>query len=329
MFGAGRIGAVHARNIARMMPRAQLVGIADTDAPAAQRLQAEIGVGRADSVPGLLGDPAVAAVVIATPTPTHTDIIAQAAKAQKHIFCEKPISLSLPESRRAVALARKAAVVLQIGFQRRFDDHYQAARDHLMEGRLGAPRFVRLVARDHTAPTMAYLRTSGGQYRDQMIHEFDAARWLLAPRTIDEVFATGSALAVPALAQLGDVDTALAILRFNDGALCVIESTREAAYGYDVRAEILGSGGMFIADARKLPAETVLDKQSSTATADSFIERFADAYREEIAAFVGSLAGGPVLASGEDAVEALRVALAADRSLAEHRPVKLSEIGDE
>jgi len=189
---------------------------------------------------------------------------------------------------------------------------------------------LRLVARDHTVPPVPYLRTSGGQFRDQMIHDFDAALWLLEPRAVAEVYATGSALALPDIAEFGDVDTAVAVLRFEDGVLCVIESSREAAYGYDVRAEILGSGGMFTVDARALPAQTMLDGRWADRASQSFIDRFAQAYRAELAAFVATLTDdAPLLASGEDAVEALRIAVAADRSFESGRPVRIAEIEDD
>lgn len=330
VIGAGRIGAVHARNVARHVPGARLVGIADLDRATAQRIAVETRVGRIDDVQGLLGDPAVHGVVIATPTDTHAQLIAQAARAGKHVLCEKPISLGLAATRAAIASAENARIILQIGFQRRFDSEFSRARRLVENGEIGEPRFLRLVGRDHRAPSITYLRSSGGQYKDQMVHEFDLARWLLAPLEVDEIYATGSALIEPSLGEFGDVDTSLVVLRFTNGALGVIDDSREAIYGYDVRGEIHGAKGMVLVGHGRLRSGVLIDARDATVDVDSFIERFADAYRDEVVAFVAAIREQRAPCVGaRDALEALRIAIAADRSRRSRRPVKLADVTDD
>jgi myo-inositol 2-dehydrogenase / D-chiro-inositol 1-dehydrogenase len=330
VIGAGRIGAVHARNVARGVPGAHLVGVADADASLAARVVDEIGAGRVDSVDGLLADPAVAGVIVATPTETHAVIVAEAARSRKHILCEKPISLRLDATRAAIADAAKSGVILQVGFQRRFDEAFAGAERAVRRGDLGSIRFVRLVGRDHRMPSIAYLRTSGGQYRDQMIHEFDTARWLLAPHRVEEVSATGSALVEPSIASFGDVDTSVACLKFDGGQIAVIDDSRETAYGYDVRAEIHGSAGMLLVGHGRFADGVVAGLALAEPEHASFIERFAQAYKDEAASFARAIAERIApLVCGEDALEALRIAIAADRSLREKRTVRLSEVADD
>lgn len=330
VFGAGRIGALHARNVARHVPGGHLVGVADVDTAAAVRGLADTGVHRVDDVEALLSDPTVQGVIIATPTHTHAALIAQAADAGKHILCEKPISLSLADTRAAMDNAKRAGVILQVGFQRRFDQEFVQARQLVEDGSIGDVRFLRLVGRDHHMPPAAYLRTSGGQFKDQMVHEFDLARWLVAPIEIDEVYATGSALIDPGIASFGDIDTSLVVLRFSGGPIGVIDDSREAIYGYDMRGEIHGSKGMMLIGQAHLQNGALLDAAHATARTDSFIERFADAYRAEIVDFVRAIHDRRAPRVGaHDALEALRIAIAADRSLRAHRPVRLLEIADD
>ncbi len=330
VFGAGRIGAVHVRNAARNVPGAHLVGIADLDRTAARRLADAEGIDRIDDVEAFLDDPAVRGVVIATPTGTHAELIAQAAKAGKHILCEKPIALDLAATKSAALRAEQAAVILQVGFQRRFDAEFLRARSSVEAGALGDLRFLRLVGRDHRMPPVAYLRTSGGQFKDQMVHEFDLARWIMSPIEVDEVFATGSALIDPSIAGFGDVDTSLVVLRFSSGAIGVIDDSREAIYGYDVRGEIHGSKGLMLVGAGRLRTGELLGAEQATPNVESFIERFADAYRDEVVDFVAAMRERRAPRVGAtDALEALRIAIAADRSLRAQRPVSLAGVTDD
>jgi myo-inositol 2-dehydrogenase/D-chiro-inositol 1-dehydrogenase len=326
VFGAGRIGRVHAATVARM-GKASLAGVADIDFDAAQRVISSLGRGRVDTTEAFLDDPRVAAVIIATPTETHVDLIVRAAAAKKHVFCEKPISLEIGTTIHAIQACADAGIILQIGFQRRFDRDFVSARDAIASGRLGDVRYLRLVQRDHAMPPISYIRTSGGQYKDQMVHDFDAARWLLAPAQVEEVVATGSALIDPAVADAGDVDTSVACLRFSNGAIAVVEASREAVYGYDSRAEIHGSRGLLLNGYRGLTPGRVIDGSRVTPANDSFIGRFSKAYRVEILDFVDAIAENRrPLVDGYDALAALRIAVAADRSRSERRAVALAEI---
>jgi len=329
VIGAGRIGAVHVRSVARHVPGAELVGISDVDLPAAQRLADDVGIGRVADVQSFLDDPAVRGVIIATPTDTHAGLIDRALQAGKHILCEKPISLRIAETNAADIAARSAGVVLQVGFQRRFDPEFSRARSIVQNGELGHARFLRLVGRDHRVPSLAYLRTSGGQFTDQMVHEFDLARWLLSPLEVEEVYATGSALIAPALGDFGDVDTSVVVLRFSGGVIGVIDNSREAVYGYDVRGEIQGSKGMVLIGHKRLNSGGLLDSTHATPEVESFIERFAEAYRSEVRDFVAAINDHRApLVGASDALEALRIAIAAGLSLRERRPVKLKEIAN-
>ncbi len=327
VFGAGRIGTVHARNAAQRVPGARLIGIADLDRGAALRLASALRVDRVDDVSTLLADPQVQGVIVATPTDTHADLVVLAADAGKHILCEKPISAMLGATIAAAQRAMRAGVVLQVGFQRRFDAEFANARRAVVDGSIGALRFLRLVGRDHRMPSLAYLETSGGQFKDQMLHEFDLARWLFAPLAVEEVYATGSALIDPALADFGDIDTSVVVLRFSNGAIGVIDDAREAIYGYDVRGELLGSKGMLLVGHARLQNGTLLGAESATPAVESFVEHFANAYRDELADFVDAIQQRrePRVGAG-DALEALRIAIAAERSLRSQRPVRLAEV---
>jgi myo-inositol 2-dehydrogenase/D-chiro-inositol 1-dehydrogenase len=327
VFGAGRIGAVHAGNAATL-PNVKLAGVADIDREAARRLASAHGT-RVDEVAALLADPAIAGVVIATPTGSHPSLIEQAARAGKHVFVEKPVSLDIAETVAATAVAHAAGVILQVGFQRRFDDEFLLARKAVESGDLGSPRFLRLVGRDHRVPPIGYLRTSGGQFKDQMIHEFDLAAWLFRPARIVEVYAVGSTIVEPALRTFGDADTTVAVLRYDSGALGVIDGSREAAYGYDVRAELVGSNGMILVGGGHLADDKLLGESAATPESESFVERFAAAYRAELADFAEAIrrSRSPRV-GGADALEALRLASAATTSFREGRLVALRELGD-
>lgn len=327
VLGAGRIGALHAANVARVIPAARLIGVADIDR-AALRAVETTGAGRATTnYEELLDDPAVEAVIVATPTDTHATLMAQAARRGKHIFCEKPIALTLEATRTAIDAVRAAGVILQIGFNRRFDPVHVAAHEAILRGDIGEPWIIKLVGRDPRIAPLSYLKVSGGQFKDQAIHEFDAARWLLG-REVEEVYATGSALVDPAVAELGDVDTSLTTLRFSGGALGLVDSCRQAVYGFDVRTEVHGSEGKLMIGYEGRSAVTLLEpNRASHDHIDWFLERFDAAYRAEVADFVECVQTGRApRAVGEDGYRALHIAVAAGRSHRERRPVRLEEV---
>ena len=328
MLGAGRIGALHANHVARAVPAATLVGVADIDLAAAQHAVTAAGAGRATTdYVELLDDPTVAAVVVATPTDTHSSVMVQAARRGKHILCEKPIALTLEATREAIAAVQDAGVLLQIGFNRRYDPVNVRAREAIQRGDIGEPWIIKLVGRDPRIAPISYLEKSGGQFKDQAIHEYDVARWLLG-REVEEVFAAGSVLVDPAVAAIGDVDTALTTLRFAGGALGLVDSCRQAVYGYDVRAEIHGSEGKLMVGYEGRTAVTLLQpNRASHDHIDWFLERFAEAYRDEVIDFVDCVRTGRTpRAVGEDGYRALQIAVAAGRSHRERRAVRLEEV---
>ncbi|MHB0875227.1 MAG: inositol 2-dehydrogenase [Anaerolineae bacterium] len=329
LIGAGRIGKVHAQALAHGIPGVTLAAIADVREDAARDLAQlyDVPLAAADYV-AILDDVDIDAVVICTSTDTHARLIEEASQAGKHIFCEKPIDLDLARTDHALAAAAAAGVKLQIGFNRRFDPNFRRIRDLVADGRLGEPHIVRITSRDPAPPPVDYVRVSGGLFVDMAIHDFDMARFLTGSE-IEEVMAVGAVLVDPAIAEAGDIDTALITLRFANGAIGSIDNSRRAVYGYDQRVEVFGSKGSAIAG-NNTPTNTVLT-DAEGAHADKplyfFLERYAAAYAAELRAFCDCLRDDSEPAvTGADGRAALVAGLAAKRSLAERRPVPLSEI---
>ena len=321
-FGAGRIGTLHAANVASN-PACVLRYVVDVDPGAAQGLAAKHGAQVADADTAL-ADPAVDAVIIASSTNTHADLIGAACRAGKAIFCEKTIDLDTARVD-AVLAELKTSVPFLIGFNRRFDPSFDALHRTVVNGGVGKVEFVAITSRDPGAPPLDYLRVSGGLFRDMMIHDLDMARWLL-PDEPAEVFAAASCLVDPAIGGIGDVDTAAVTLKTVGGALCVINNRRRAVYGYDQRIEVFGSGGMVRAG-NPLPT-TVERMDGDGATRDKlrhfFTDRYAEAYRIELQHFVDCVVGKAVpLAGAEDSRQALRLADAALESLNSGASVKV------
>lgn len=328
VLGTGRIGHLHALNAARAVPGAHLVGVADVDPVAAGRTSEAARSGRAVvDYRELLADPQVQVVVICTPTESHARIMREAADAGKHILCEKPVALTLEETRAAIDAVAAQGVLLAIGFNRRYDPAYVAAKRAIDAGELGDPWIVKLVGRDPRPAPLSYLAGSGGLFKDQAIHEFDLACWLVG-RPVEEVFATASVLVDPRIGDLGDVDTALTTLRFQGGALALVDNCRQAVYGYDVRAEIHGSAGKLIIGHEARTSVTLLRPDSASHDhVDWFLDRFADAFREELIDFVACVRSGrQPRAGGEDGYRALQIAVAAGRSHRERRAILLAEV---
>ena len=326
LLGAGRIGRIHARSVADI-EGARLAAVADPDEAAAESVAGMTGA-RTASAEEVLGDPAIEGVVIAAPTDLHAKLIERAAEADKAIFCEKPLDLDLSRARRAVGAAARRGVPLMTGFNRRFDPSFRRLRDEIGAGRVGAVELVQITSRDPAPPPMAYIQRSGGLFRDMMIHDFDMARFLVG-EPIVEVTATGSALVDPAIGNAGDVDTAVAVLRSAGGRLCVISNSRRASYGYDQRIEVHGSEGMVSAGN---PVATTVTRAGRSGFAtdplnDFFTDRYADAYRLEIAAFCAVVRGGDAAyPDGQDGLAALALAEAAAESVATGRTVRVARM---
>ena len=325
LLGAGRMGQEHGLALVGL-PEARVVAVADPLSEATARLAQFTRAQRTYSDPlDAIHDPEVQAVIIATPTSTHAALIEAAALAGKAIFCEKPVAADLAETERVMEIVRRQGVPFQIGFQRRYDAAFAQARERIVAGELGVVEQFAATGRDPAPPPLEYLRVSGGIFLDQAIHDLDMARFLVGE--VEEVTAIGAARVDPAIGEMGDADTTTVLLRFAGGAQGVVQNSRRAVYGYDVRTEVFGSGGKFVLDATP---KTPLLSYADGVKMDHyhfFMDRFKDAYRAEIGAFVASLRAGTAPQPGPfDAVESLRLALACTRSLQEGRPVRVAEV---
>ncbi|KFG94768.1 myo-inositol 2-dehydrogenase [Burkholderia paludis] len=311
LFGAGRIGRIHAANLAHH-PGATLRYVVDRHAPSADALAHAHGAHVAD-VERALGDPAVQAVVIASSTDTHADLIVAAANAGKNIFCEKPVDLGVERARACADVVRRIGITCMIGFQRRFDPTFATLKARVERGEIGAPEMLVVTSRDPGAPPADYLRSSGGIFKDMLIHDFDVFRWILGDEA-QTLHATGSCLTDPAVLAAGDIDSAAVTIRTRHGLLCQINTSRRAAYGYDQRFELLGSGGMLQAgNVRPTEVSAWLPGGIATdAPEPFFLERYRQAYAAEIAHFVDALRdGSPVRTTIDDGLAALELAEAA------------------
>jgi myo-inositol 2-dehydrogenase / D-chiro-inositol 1-dehydrogenase len=329
LIGAGRIGRVHAENLVYRIPEADLVAVSDIFVEAAERLAAELGVMAYQDHRRILEDERVDAVLICSSTDTHAQFIEDAAEAGKQIFCEKPIALDLGKIDRALAVVEQAGVKLQIGFNRRFDPSFKRVQEIVAAGEIGEPHILRISSRDPAPPPIEYVQVSGGIFLDMTIHDFDMARFLMG-REVESVYAAGEVLVDPAIGQAGDVDTAAITLRFENGALGVIDNSRQAVYGYDQRVEVFGSGGLVTADNDYPNSARISDAQRvhRDLPLNFFMERYTESYANEIRAFVECVLQDtlpPV--TGLDGRIPVIMGYAAQKSLAEGRPVRLDEIG--
>ena len=323
LFGAGRIGKVHAASI-KAAPRSALVAVTDVVKDAAEDLAAAYGIA-ARSADDILADPAIDAILIASSTNTHADLIERGVAAGKAIFCEKPIDLDLARAQQVLALTKSHDKPVMMGFNRRFDPNFTQLRAALAAGEIGKPEMLALTSYDPAPPPVDYIKVSGGLYRDMMIHDFDMCAFLFGmPET---VMAHGACLVDPEIGAAGDIDTAVVVLSYTDGRLATIRNSRRAPYGYDQRVEVLGSEGLLAAE-NELESTVVKSTTAGVVSAKPvhfFLERYMRAYGIEWAAFVDAcLTGGGVPATVQDGVNALALAEAANRSLAEGRPVTIT-----
>jgi myo-inositol 2-dehydrogenase/D-chiro-inositol 1-dehydrogenase len=326
VLGAGRMGQTHIRNLAGI-PDARVVAVADPDAAAAERGRA---LARADVA---LTDPRAAisvagvdAVVIVTPTSTHAEYIEAAVTAGKAVWSEKPIALDLTETARVVDVVERSGRPVQLGFMRRFDPGYVAAKASIERGELGRIEQFRALSRDTYPPSVEFLHHAGGIFLDMTVHDLDLARFLVGE--VEEVVAWAEVLAEPRFAEAGDYDTALAMLRFQNGAMGVVETGRHSEWGYDIRTEVAGAKAkVVVEDAQKTPATFSREFGFHGDHFEDFPDRFAGAFRRELEAFIEAVRDGRTPSPGpRDALETLRLALACTRSRAEGRPVRLDEV---
>ncbi|MEA2549618.1 MAG: myo-inositol 2-dehydrogenase / D-chiro-inositol 1-dehydrogenase [Chloroflexota bacterium] len=325
-LGVGRIGRTHLETLAGIRG-VRIVVVADLD-PAEAELGREIGRAERATTDALdaINDPAVEAVVVVTPTSTHAGLIEAALRAGKAIWSEKPIALDLAETSRVVALWRETGIPVQMGFMRRFDPGYVRAKELIESGELGRVEQFRAYSRDTYPPPAKFIRDSGGSFLDMSVHDFDLARFLVGE--VEEVSAWGSNLIDKRFEEGGDIDTAVTMLRFRNGALGVVEMSRRSAWGYDIRTEVAGALGKVVVEAnQKTPLTWSRRFGFEGDHYENFPDRFEVAYRLEFDAFIRTLVeGGTPTPGPEDALETLRLALAAKRSWLEGRPIRVDDV---
>jgi myo-inositol 2-dehydrogenase/D-chiro-inositol 1-dehydrogenase len=325
LLGAGRIGRLHGRLLAGL-PAVDEVVVWDIDSGRAQQTAASIGGLVAPSLEEALRD--ADAVVVAASTDAHATIVRASVDRGLPTFCEKPLAFDLPETVELVDHIDRAGVAVQVGFQRRFDPAYREARRRVETGELGTVYLVRLIAHDHEPPPDDYIPISGGLFRDSSIHDFDALRWVTG-QEVEEVYAAGAVRGFPIFARHDDVDTAAAVLRLADGSLGVLSQTRHDPRGYDIRMEIVGSRDAVAVGLGQRTPLRLLERDAPVLAGpawETFLTRFEEAYREELLAFISvALGDAPSPCTARDALEAMRISVAAGRSRAEGRPVRVMD----
>ena len=328
VIGVGRIGRMHAELLARRVPGASVAAVQDAHAESARAVGAQLDVPVAGSIAELLADDTVEAVAICTSTDTHAELIVQAARAGKAIFCEKPVSLDLAEVDRALGAVAEAGVPFQIGFNRRFDPGHQSVRDAVAGGAIGDVHLVRISSRDPAPPPLSYVKVSGGIFLDMTIHDFDMARYVTGSEVVD-VHARGAVRIDPGFAEADDVDTALVTLEHANGCLTAIDNSRQAVYGYDQRVEAFGSLGMASSENPMAHAGIVRTAAGMAASPLPYfyLERYLPSYIREWEAFVAAISNRETPPVGVvDARAPLVIGLAAWRSLREGRAVRVEEV---
>ncbi len=326
LIGAGRIGQVHASTIAYRVNTAQLAAVTDPIATSAQSVAAKFRIPKiAADYKEIIADKSIDAVMVCTPTDTHAEIIIAAARAGKHIFCEKPIALDLKQTDAAIEAAETAGVKLQMGFQRRFDANFARLKQAVSAGEIGELRMVHSTSRDPGPPPVSYIKVSGGIFVDMSIHDWDMLRFVTGSE-VTEVYAQGGVMVDPAIGEAGDIDTHVTLLRFASGVIGTVDNCRQAAYGYDQRFEAFGSKGAVVAE-NNYPNNVSFSTGGHIQRDlphNFFMTRYIEAYAAEVVAFVDAVVTGkqPIV-TGRDARQALLIALAAKQSYLEKRPIAL------
>lgn len=328
IIGAGRIGQVHAKSITYHIPQAKIVAISDIYYEGAKKVAESLGIPNAyEDYHEILNNPEIDAVLICSSTDTHANIAVEAAEAGKHIFCEKPVDLTVTKIKKVIAAVEKAGVKLQIGFNRRYDHNFAEIKRLANDGKLGKLQTIKITSRDPEPPSIDYVKVSGGIFLDMTVHDFDMARFIGGE--VEEVYANAAVTVDEAIGEAGDVDTALIALKFKNGAIGVIDNCRKACYGYDQRLEVFGTGGQASA-ANDTPTNVSYINENGNMTDKPlyfFLERYMQSFTDEMTEFINAVQNDEqTKTTVNDGLEALRLGLAAKLSVKEHRPVKLSEI---
>ncbi|BDD08108.1 inositol 2-dehydrogenase [Fulvitalea axinellae] len=326
--GVGRIGKIHLENLARKFSQVTVKTAVDA-MEAGREYARSLGVENVtDNIDDLINDPEIDAVIVCSPTDTHAEYTMAAARAGKHVFCEKPLDLSLDTVKEVLAVVEEAGVKLMIGFNRRFDGNFMKIRELVEAGKVGEPHILKITSRDPGPPPVSYVKVSGGMFMDMTIHDFDMARFIVGSE-VKEVYATAGCMVDPEIGEAGDVDTALVTLTFENGAMGVIDNSRKAVYGYDQRVEVFGTEGMANTDNNHYDNHRFYGAGGINAALplNFFMDRYIDAYYNEMEAFVTALEKGEDMpVSGKDGIMSMAIGLAAKKSVEEKRPVAVSEI---
>lgn len=326
IIGMGRIGRVHIMNIATLIDKFQIMAVADPYAKDLDKLADKYGIPKVyDDYQELLNVAEVEAVVVATSTNTHAEVSIAAALAGKHVFCEKPVDTKVQRIKEVIAAMEKADVKFQVGFNRRFDHNFRRVREYVASGAVGVPHIIKVTSRDPEPPPIEYVKISGGIFNDMMIHDFDMVRYLSGSEVV-EVNAVGAVLINPAIGEAGDVDTAIVTLKFENGAIGVIDNSRQAVYGYDQRVEVFGSKGQAVAYNDK-PTTVELSTRASVTTdkiPHFFLDRYTGAFIDQFIEFYHAIKEDRVpIVTGSDGLKSVEIALAATKSFKEGKTVKL------
>ena len=330
IIGAGRIGKVHMESICTQVPNAKVKMVADPFMDVEKEAWAKKkGVEQVTKdYHEILDDPEIDAVLICSSTDTHASISMEAIEAGKHVFCEKPVDHSIEKIRQVQEALKKHPVKYQVGFNRRFDHNFEAVQNAVVSGKVGEPHIVRITSRDPEPPALEYVKVSGGMFLDMTIHDFDMARFL-AGCDAEEIYVQAAVRIDPAIGKAGDVDTAVITMKMENGSIVTIDNSRKAVYGYDQRVEVFGSQGM-VSVSNDTTSSAVISNSEGVMGEKPlyfFLERYMQSYAKEIRAFVQAIEQDTETPLGiTDGLEAVRMGLAAKKSLAEHRPVKMAEI---
>ncbi len=330
VIGAGRIGKIHIENLLHNVTNIKLKIVADVNMDKQLKHWAEnMGVTNITiNYNEIIEDPEIDAVIVASSTDTHTKFIQEAALAKKHVFCEKPIDTDLQRIKETLEIVKQEDVKLMVGFNRRFDRNFMRVHEAVVSGQVGTPQIIKITSRDPAPPPIEYIKISGGLFMDMTIHDWDMARYQ-AGSEVEEVYASGAVLVDPEIGKVGDIDTAVAVLKFKNGALGMIDNTRQAVYGYDQRVEVFGSKGCVMAD--NVATNTVRIYTAECTNIDKipyfFLERYMESYTTELKSFFEYLKNDQdPTPNGEDGLQNVLVAMAAQKSFEENRPVKISEV---
>ncbi|USD25913.1 inositol 2-dehydrogenase [Flagellimonas marinaquae] len=326
--GLGRIGKIHLNNLL-LIPYVEVVAATDPNKDSLKYAKEKGVISTFDIFEDMLSSSSIDAILICSPTDTHAKYVEMSAKKGIHIFCEKPLDLSLSKVSEVMDVIDRTEVKLMLGFNRRFDKEFRKVRELVKNEAVGKPHLVKITSRDPEAPPLSYIKKSGGLFLDMTIHDFDMARFIVG-KEIAEVYAKGAVLIDQNIGAAGDIDTAIITLTYTDGTLAIIDNSREAAYGYDQRVEVFGSKGMVQSNNNFHDSHKLYNKQGIHAALPLhfFLDRYQDAYKAEILEFINALLDDKAMpVTGADGMQSLKIGLAAYKSLQEGRPVKISEIG--